>query len=71
MPGSKYGLTFRFIDIIIKHNKIQASTPLKYVWIIGLIFGIMSITGHFNTINIITNNNHKLLLSADSAFKES
>ena len=31
----------------------------------------MSITGHFNTINIITNNNHTLLLSADSAFKES
>jgi hypothetical protein len=33
--------------------------------------GLMSIIDHFITIDILTNYNYRLLLAADSAFKES
>jgi hypothetical protein len=42
---------------------MKPSTPSKYVWIIGLILGILGITGHFITIDILSAYNYPLLLT--------
>jgi hypothetical protein len=39
------------------------SAPSRFVWIIGLILGIMGIIGHFVTIDFITTYNYWFLLA--------
>ena len=38
-------------------------TPSKYVWIIGLILGILGITGHLISIDFLSEYNFQLLLA--------
>lgn len=38
------------------------SAPKKITWIIGLIFGILGIIGHYARIDILTEHNYVLLL---------
>ncbi len=39
------------------------SSPKKITWIIGLIFGILGIIGHYAHVPILTEYNYTLLLS--------
>jgi hypothetical protein len=52
----------KFINNINQMN-IKPSTPSKYVWIIGLVIGILGIIGHFVTIDYLTTYNYPLLLA--------
>jgi len=47
----------------IKQNNMKPSTPSKYVWIIGLILGILGIIGHFIFIDFLSAYNYPLLLA--------
>ncbi len=38
------------------------SAPSKLIWILGLIFGILGILGHFASIDFLTVNNYWFLL---------
>ena len=52
------------------------SAPSKFVWIIGLILGILGIIGHFVTVDFLTTYNYWLLfagfilLALGTTFKE-
>lgn len=69
-------LTLNFIFNSINQNNMKPSTPSKYVWIIGLILGILGIIGHFVAIDFLTAYNYPLLLAgfvllaAGTTFKE-
>ena len=39
------------------------SAPSKFVWIIGLILGILGIIGHFVSVDFLTTYNYWLLLA--------
>lgn len=39
------------------------SSPKKITWIIGLTLGILEIIGHYASVQILTENNHLLLLA--------
>jgi hypothetical protein len=55
---------------------MKPSAPSKYVWIIGLVLGILGIMGHFITIDVLSTYNYPLLLAgfillaAGTTFKE-
>jgi len=55
---------------------MKPSAPSKYVWIIGLILGILGIIGHFIAVDFLTVYNYPLLLAgfillaAGTIFKE-
>jgi hypothetical protein len=42
---------------------MRPSAPSKYVWIIGLVLGILGIIGHYVTIDFLTEYNYPLLLA--------
>ncbi len=42
---------------------MKPSSPSKYVWIGGLILGILGIAGHFISLDIISTYNYTLLLA--------
>ena len=44
-------------------NAIKPTAPSKYVWIIGLILGILGITGHLVTIDFLSHYNFAFLLA--------
>lgn len=44
-------------------NTIKPTAPSKYVWIIGLILGILGITGHFVAIDFLSRYNFGFLLA--------
>lgn len=46
----------------MRASAIKASAPTQFVWIIGLILGILGIIGHFTSIDFITPNSFYLLL---------
>jgi hypothetical protein len=52
------------------------SAPSRFVWIIGLILGIMGIIGHFVTVDFLTTYNYWflfagfVLLALGTTFKE-
>lgn len=56
--------------------KAKASAPKHFVWIIGLILGILGIIGHFTSIGFITPNSFYLLfggfafLALGTSFKD-
>ena len=55
---------------------MKPTAPSKYVWIFGLILGILGIIGHYVTIDFLTAYNYPLLLAgfvllaAGTTFKE-
>ena len=63
------------IDIIMR-RAINPSAPSRFVWIIGLIVGIIGIIGHFVTVDFITTYNYWflfagfVLLAIGTTFKE-
>jgi len=71
-----YDCIFRFIIINIIRKKMKPSAPSKYVWIFGLIFGILGITGHYVSIDYLSSYNYLfllvgfVLLAAGTTFKE-
>jgi hypothetical protein len=42
---------------------IKPTAPSKYIWIIGLILGILGITGHFVAIEFLSRYNFAFLLT--------
>jgi len=40
---------------------MQASAPTKYVWLIGIILGILGILGHFVSVPFLSDYNYWLL----------
>ncbi len=55
---------------------MKPTAPSKYVWIIGLILGILGIIGHYVSIDFLSTYNYALLLAgfvllaAGTTFKE-
>jgi len=49
------------IEIIMKQT--MPSAPSRFVWIIGLILGIIGIIGHFVTVDFLSTNNYWFLLA--------
>jgi hypothetical protein len=55
---------------------IKPSAPTRFVWIIGLILGIIGIIGHFVTVDFLTTYNYWflfagfVLLALGTTFKE-
>jgi len=47
----------------MRASAMKASAPTKFVWIIGLILGILGIIGHFTSIDFITPNSFYLVLA--------
>jgi hypothetical protein len=44
-------------------KRTMPSAPSRFVWIIGLILGILGIIGHFVTVDFLTTNNYWFLLA--------
>jgi hypothetical protein len=44
-------------------KRTMPSAPSRFVWIIGLILGIIGIIGHFVTVDFLTANNYWFLLA--------
>lgn len=57
------GLIFIFLYYLPKAGKMKASAPSKYVWIIGLILGILGIIGHYVHVEVLSAYNYPLLLA--------
>jgi hypothetical protein len=57
-------------------KRTMPSAPSRFVWIIGLILGIIGIIGHFVTVDFLTTNNYWflfagfVLLALGTTFKE-
>jgi len=55
---------------------MKPSAPSKFVWIFGLILGILGIIGHFVNVDFLSTNNYPLLiagfvlLAVGTTFKE-
>ena len=70
-------LTFNYVYLIeIIMKRTMPSAPSRFVWIIGLILGIIGIIGHFVTVDFITTYNYWflfagfVLLALGTTFKE-
>jgi hypothetical protein len=57
-----YCLTFSVLKTL-KINSMNPSAPSKYVWIAGMISGIIGIIGHFVYIEYLTSNSFAFLLA--------
>ena len=47
----------------IKQKSMKPSAPSKYMWIFGLLCGILGIIGHFAYVDFLSEYNYLLLLS--------
>ena len=47
----------------MKLKNMKPTAPSKYVWIIGLLLGILGIIGHFVTIDFLSHYNFAFLLA--------
>lgn len=71
-----YGRIFQFIYFNLNRKNMKPSAPSKYVWIFGLILGILGIIGHFVNVDFLTEYNYPLLiagfvlLAAGTTFRE-
>jgi len=71
-------LTFNdvYLIVIIMKRAMLPSAPSRFVWIIGLILGIIGIFGHFVAVDFITTYNYWflfagfVLLALGTTFKE-
>ena len=69
-------VSFGIYIITYKRKSMKPSAPSKYVWIFGLILGILGIIGHFVNVDYLTEYNYPLLiagfvlLAAGTTFKE-
>ena len=63
MPEPAHRFTFEIIEIVIKQRTMKPSAPSKYVWIFGLILGILGIAAHFISLDILSEYNYPLLLA--------
>lgn len=64
--GKNYLTTLKCLYLRINNlnkNIMKPSAPSKIIWILGLLFGILGIIGHFAKVDILSEYNYWLLLA--------